>query len=87
MPRTINQERATHAERALATYGANEDPFEAVIGLLCDLRHYCDAHGIGYAAQDRTAEEHYLIDWRATTLLSDLYHILRPAKSAPEVQP
>ena len=40
-----------------------EDPEDAsLIDVLADLRHYCDAYGLGFADADRLAHQHYLAE-------------------------
>jgi len=36
-----------------------EDIKDGVTDILADLRHYCDAHGIDFAKQDKVAYQHY----------------------------
>ena len=37
----------------------DEDDETALVDLLTDMRHWCDAHGEGFAALDRRAHAHY----------------------------
>jgi hypothetical protein len=57
-----NAERAARAARALKDYGLNDDPFAAITDLLTDVRHFCDSRRIGFANQDRLANDHFLYE-------------------------
>lgn len=56
----VNKARVTRAEHALRFYLKGEqDPAVAVRNMLSDLRHYCDAYGVGYLKQDEIACRNY----------------------------
>ena len=60
-----NGVRASAAGFALKSHAwAKGDGTEdaSLIDLLTDLRHYCDAHGLGFADADRLAHQHYLAE-------------------------
>ncbi len=49
--------RVTKIEELIEAGDYEEEP--AVRDMLTDLRHYCDAHGIDFAKEDKHAFEHY----------------------------
>ena len=68
MPKpTTNETRAMAAESALISFCVTKDNHliqtvtdETVIGLLTDLQHFCDQHGLVFADLARIAYQHYL---------------------------
>ncbi len=55
----MNAERVARAEEALKAEGWPEEGKCAVVDLLSDLRHFCDANDLSYHELDRTAHHHY----------------------------
>lgn len=62
MADNYNQDRVNRAELALADYGFKTEGDAAVIDLLTDLRHFCDARGYDLGNCDRIAHDHYLVE-------------------------
>jgi hypothetical protein len=64
-PEGMNDDRAKWAHDALERFCAvtgqrlPEDNLEALLDLLCDLRHWCDRHQVDYSRADRNAQCHY----------------------------
>jgi len=66
-----NKDRAKNAERAVVAYddvaydSARAEPQEdTVCDLLCDLRHFCDQHGIDWAETLKRGMWHYECETR-----------------------
>ena len=56
-----NKARAIRAEHALRLYlKGGQRPTIAILDILSDLRHYCDAYGIRYLEQDEIASRNYV---------------------------
>ena len=66
MPTRTNKQRAIRAKRAIRSQDYfecdSEDANPAVIDILCDLRHFCDANKLTFADCDRIAYQHYLVE-------------------------
>lgn len=52
----------TVAKRALLAATEDDDPEDAIVDLLADLRHLCDALGLSMADLDKRAHSHYLAE-------------------------
>ena len=53
-------ERVSPYDEGLDAHGTMESPSEFMTDLLTDIRHYCDARGVDFAACDRAAYGHYI---------------------------
>lgn len=52
--------RVKRAKKLLELYArSTSDSADDIPGVLADLMHYCDQHGINYAEQDELAHGHY----------------------------
>lgn len=61
MPRekAKNRRKVERANRALTIYGVRTEGDAAVIDLLADLRHFCEARGMDFDDLNRIAGNHY----------------------------
>jgi hypothetical protein len=56
-----NKARVARAEQAMGLYlKGGRRPAQAVVDILSDLRHYCDAYGINYLQHYDIAGRNYL---------------------------
>ncbi len=64
MAKKANQERARRMGRVRRALSNYDEPTldSAVVDILADLRHYCEAMGMDFADLDRVALGHYLAE-------------------------
>ena len=54
-----NYDRVGYAQQALELYPFNEDPDSAIVDLLANLMHYCQANSHDFEAELKTARMHF----------------------------
>ena len=54
-----NKDRAEKIQRLLGLQDDGKAEYARVADVLCDLRHYCDAHNINFNEEEFRSEEYY----------------------------
>lgn len=71
------------AKASVAIHAAGyEDDDTAVLDLLADLRHYCDASNIDFTEQDNLARRHYVEEMRAAIPARPLPDAIKAARKS-----
>ena len=57
--RMTNKDRVDEIQRLLGLQDDGKAEYARVADVLCDLRHYCDAHNINFNEEEFRSEEYY----------------------------